>query len=352
MALVYVLQIPLCAVADSPSPNSVAGLNTIGCTYVATICEDHFFERQHFRYGACALDGNETHAFGPRVIHLVNLHGESFHRGQHLVLTVRKATGEDERAQQRSRRLRQTRPPPELHMPIWQGSGRGYFVESILQASQDWNRNANAMTDSVSDLFQHRLLSHMPSHGRTLLTICMNYVASAHSCTHSDEAWVRGVPQTHTAAAYGRLSPAWDKGNSRYYIVEMDSPANYMDLSKISCSTFMESEPAMALKFARAIYPDAKLAYSHTEYIVPPNLVNCGWAGIGTLGTYNPNGNPASPIPDGPFKGLWSGTTWVKGPGMATRAHELGHNSAQPRIEPQTAPAGQEWRSAVVSPKV
>ena len=94
-----------------------------------------------------------------------------------------------------------------------------------------------------------------------------------------------GVPQTHTTASYGRLEPAWDQGNSRFYIIQMDTidRGEQMDFTKISCETFMENEPAKALEYARDQYPDALLSYSHTEFIVPSNLDACKWAGIATV---------------------------------------------------------------------
>ena len=63
------------APADETSLESQKGVGHIYCTFVATICEDHFDTGQHFRYGACSVDGNaSTHAFGERVVHVVNMH--------------------------------------------------------------------------------------------------------------------------------------------------------------------------------------------------------------------------------------------------------------------------------------
>ena len=74
----------------------------------------------------------------------------------------------------------------------------------------------------------------------------------------------------------------------------------------------------MALLFAKDKYPDAKLDYMHIEFIVPENLDDCKWAGLGELGNYAPDGNVDTHIP--------GGKTWNKGPYKSVRAHELGHN--------------------------
>lgn len=304
----------------SSAPRLGNASSVVACTFLETIVEDHFAAGRHFRYGACALDANNTYAFGHNVIHLVNLHGASYHRGQWLVLRLRRAMAEELHSQHRARRLRDPGILP--HAPMWQASGKGHVVEQVLEVRSRPREKARRQPG--------RALSS--SSGRTLLSICMEYVASSHSCTWIDEPYHVGVPQTHTTASYGRLYPAWDRDNSRFYVVKMDSTANPFNgaagISTATCDVFMEHEPWSALEIAKGLYADANLAYSHTEFIVPPNLDDCKWAGIATLGTYNPSGNVNTPIPDGPADPAWTGTTWCKGPGLAVRAHELGHNMA------------------------
>ena len=340
--------------------------STVRCTFVATICEDHFAEQQHFRYGACVLDGNlsssshssSSDAFGPHVLHLVNLHGEEYWRGQQLELSVRAATSEDEREQQHSRRrqLQTSLPlPPAQHQPVWHGSGRGVYVERVLSSqprasiglSRGWHPRGRRLSTT----------------NRSLLTICMQYPRSSGSCTPSLDAFHIGVDQVATVASYGRLDPPWDASPSRFYIVTMPeltssrsyystlteqypgypwcgadvaSPprlgcnASNFTLETISCDDFLAHEPSMALTLARAEHLDASNAFDHIEYLVPPDI-NCSWAGLGSVGSYNPAGNAATQIP--------GGTTWTKlGGGIPVRAHELGHNmgSTQPPIEPRT----------------
>ena len=81
-----------------------------------------------------------------------------------------------------------------------------------------------------------------------------------------------------------------------------------------------------ALALAKATYADANLDYSHVEYLIPSNAgagcIGCGcdWAGLGSVGSYNPSSVAGTTIPV-------DGTTWVKMPGgVGVRAHELGHN--------------------------
>ena len=296
-------------------------LRVVECTFVATIVEDHFVEQQHFMYGLCSLDGNASYAFGSGTLHLVNVHSEDHYPGERLVIRVRNATNQDLHEQHRMRRQLQVNPQPEPNAPMWHESRRGLFVEAIISATPPPTTGANREDHRGREL---------GGTGRTLLSLCLQYHHSTHTCTGADEPWNMGVPQTHTTASYGRLDPAWDQQNSRFYIIQMDTieRGEQMDFEKVSCDTFMENEPAYALELAKKLYPDAQLSYSHTEFIVPTNLAACKWAGIATLGTYSPNGNPATAIPNGPWKAAWSGTTWCKGPGKSTRAHELGHNMA------------------------
>lgn len=307
------------------------------CTFVATVCEDHFAEGQHFRYGACALDGNlssstSRNAFGPQVVHLVNLHGEAYRRGQRLELSVRAATLHD--MPRHDAHHRRTSAEGEWssapiagdhassapHEPMWHHWRTGLFVEDVVGAESAVQQRRRLHVDALQN-------TPGAPRRRTLLTLCMSYVQSTHRCDElADEAWERGVTQTHTDASYQRLDPPWDRPNSRFYVVQMDTNATQLDLSTISCETFMAVETPEALDIARTLYTDANLDYSHLEYIVPPNLVNCEWAGLGTLGTYNPAGDGSVPIPA-------DGTTWNKGPGMSVRAHELGHKQGTGKIE-------------------
>lgn len=290
----------------------------VECTYVSRMVEDHFAQQQHFMYDVCSVSGNATYAFAPGTLHIVNLPGDSHVPGERLLLLVRNASNADVNSHRARRSLRADL-QAELHAPMWRGSARGIIVEQVISTSPPLSNRVKGDVD-------HR--RELGARGRTLLSICMQYHHSTHSCTTSDEPWNMGVPQTHTTAAYNRLEPAWDSLHSRFYIIQMDTIARgeQMNFDQISCDTFMENEPAKALEYAKQLYPDANLAYSHTEFIVPPNLKACTWAGIATLGTYGPNVDPTTAIPDGPWKALWSGTTWCKGPGMSTRAHELGHN--------------------------
>ena len=192
----------------------------VECTFIATICEDHFLENQHFRFGTCARDGNTSSSFSPGTLHLVNLHGGSYHRGQRLVLSVRYATSQDLHDHSHARRQLQTHPQPELHEPMWLTSGHGLFVERVLH---------NGVNESETRLSSSgRALSHDGHTSRSLLTICMQYPLSTATCTASLDAFTAGVDQTHTTASYGRLDPPWDATPSRFYIVMMPELNNTM----------------------------------------------------------------------------------------------------------------------------
>ena len=276
MVFLVLLLLRLASAADSVllSLGNASGVRVLECTFIETIVEDHFIEQQHFRYGACSLDGVTAYPFGLRILHLINLHGEAYHRGQKLLLSVRNATKDDLREQHLARRKLQPQPQSGPHAPMWQESrAGGYFVEQVLRSTARRRHSARVRGRTLG------------TKGRTLLSLCMQYTHSTHTCTASDEPWNMGVPQTHATASYGRLKPAWDQDNSRFYIIQMDTidRGEQMDFTKISCETFMENEPAKALEYAREQYADALLSYSHTEFIVPTNLDACEWAGIATL---------------------------------------------------------------------
>ena len=238
--LIFILDLSSCGSIEVVPTNQ--SQHVVECTYVSRIVEDHFAQQQHFMYDLCSVDGNTSYAFAPDVLHLVNLPGDSHSPGERLLLHVRSATTKDLNAHH-SRRL-QHNEQPEVHAPMWHASARGLFVERVITMSPpSWNR-----TDGVGD---HR--RKLTARGRTLLSICMQYHHSTHTCTNADEPWTRGVPQTHTTAAYNRLEPAWDSTNSRFYIIQMDTieRGEQMNFDKISCETFMQNEPAKALEYAR-----------------------------------------------------------------------------------------------------
>ena len=294
---------------------ALANGEVVECVFLASIAEDHFATQQYFQFSTCALDGNTTNPFGRNVIQLINIPGGSLHRGQRLRLQGRPATSDDVYAEHHARRLK-SQPTPGPHWPTWLTSGRGFFVEYVLRLPP----MIEAAPDSANGPGARRRRLHSNrGAGRTLLSICMVYEQRSDPCTDAYEPWTKGVPQVHEEAAYSRLEPAWDPKSSRFYIIQMDSAASFLDLSTISCSTFMAQEPPHALKLAREYYPDANLEFSHTEYLVPENLINCDWRGTSEVGTYHPAGVPEALLPEGL-------QTWCKGNSLAVRAHELGHN--------------------------
>lgn len=298
--LAVLIAAPLHSRAQAPAPppsNATSGF-VVECTFVATICEDHFATQQHFRYGACSLDDNATAAsssFGARVIHLLNLHGDTVVPGERLRLQLRSATDRDLHAQGRARRMLQVTPQDEPHKPMWHRAGGGYVVQSTTRLSRPGvGAAATTKARRARSLMHASDGSAAPAHDgsphqRTLLTICMQYTLATRPCSDDWKPWTRGVPQTHTAASYGRLDPPWDEPNSRFYIIQMDSPSSTLDPSQASCNTFMggdgniAGEPFMALYYAKQKYPDARLDYDHIEFLVPENLDDCGWAGLGRL---------------------------------------------------------------------
>ena len=124
------------------------------CTFVCTLCEDHFDTQQHFRYGACAPPGAPLRPFGQGVAHLVNL-ADSFHSGDHLRLRVRAAGDGDVPSWQSGEPRRRALAADESaagpvggaatkHEPTWMHTRHAFRVEAVL----DW-RKAN-LTDEGS----------------------------------------------------------------------------------------------------------------------------------------------------------------------------------------------------------
>ena len=274
----------------------------VKCRFISSINEEHSTD-QKFQFSACALGwehNKTTNPFGPDTIHLINLPGDNLHRGQLLELQIRPANRADSRKENPWHN-------PGPHWPLWRDSAKGFFVERIVTVGPS------------SSEAQRRKLASSRGAGRTLLSICMQYIGRSDSCSDAYEAWTKGVPQTHTSAAHNRLLPPWDQTNSRFYIINMDTAANALDLSFISCDTFLAQEPDIALLMAQERFEDAKLAYSHTEFLLPSNLANCAWQSIGEQGTYNPSGVATALLPEG-LK------TYCKGNDLRLRAAALGNS--------------------------
>ena len=289
---------------------STVNTATVRCTILHHICETHIASQQEFCYESCALSATVRHGliFGEDELYLVSKppYWGSYSPGQQLTLRVRNASTPgaaltNQSAHTHSRRLGTT----VSTNPMWHYSGRGVHVEMVLTARTPSRRRLGYSSPSTGAT---------ATRGRTLLTLCLQYVRSTHTCSAGDEAWSHNVPQTLARVAYNRLDPAWDQPNSRFYIIKMDDANDYphpQDIEEFSCESFLAGEPPFALARAKALYADARLHYSHIEYIVPTNLHKCEWGGIGTVGTYAPQGDPSVPIP--------GGVTHVKGPGMVVR---------------------------------
>ena len=130
---------------------------------------------------------------------------------------------------------------------------------------------------------------------------------------------------------------SWNHSGYESYYLEYGPPRNASSggltnvgenftLSGIFCADFLAFEPPIALRRAQEQCPEhftdpidnSTISYTHYEYLVPPNVDNCTWGGLGSLGSYRPNGNTATPRP--------GGESWSKSWGVKVRAHETGHN--------------------------
>ena len=245
-----------------PHAGSAGAPFFVECTFVATICEDHFVEQQAFRYGACALDGNTSNAFGPTVLHLLNLHGTRSSPGERLRLLLRNATESDLRAQHQARRRLQLNP---LHLPtkpLWYHSGRGL------------SSRARRVCRDRSPLFPgrpfHRSLTRRGSAGPSSLTICMQHTL-LHQLDDSWKPWTKECRKPHSSILRS-ARPALGT-NTPFYIINMDSSASPEKLDPPKCPATHSCRASLTWRFfCEGQVSRCNLDYMHIEFIVPENL--------------------------------------------------------------------------------